>query len=173
MKKLFLISTIFLFTSLIQAPAQVMDLAGGNESRLNISGLINEAGNRSEKAEVILYKNNSAVDSITHPEKGKFKLKLPYQKENIYTLEVRSKGFIAKRISFHTGVPYYFDDETVFDFELNLIPEPQKPVYHIDYEFPVAIVRFETKTFEFDYIDSYTTGMLYDEKKLKKVVYNK
>lgn len=167
-----LLTFLILFAAMTYFSYGQQTVATDREPVLQLTGIAKEDGYKSERAIVTVYENNSPVDSMLYPPKGKFTFDLPYHKDNIYTIEVKRKGFISKRISFYTRVPYFFREDTEFDFEVNLLPRPENPVYHIDYEFPMALVKFKTENLEFDYVKSYTRGMLYDEDKLLEVVYN-
>ena len=125
---------------------------------LPLAGSVTEQGKRCAGATITLYEDNDVINSFKTPRNGRFQLLLHSNK--YYTLEVTKKGFVQKRIAIDTDMDNHQRIAPVYQCDLDIVPNYLfKGIDIGNLDFPMAIVRFNTKTMEFTHNDIYTSGM--------------
>ena len=125
---------------------------------LPLLGSITEQGKRCAGATINLYEDNDVINTFKTPRNGRFQLLLHSNK--YYTLEVTKKGFVQKRIVIDTDMDNLQKSAPVYQCDLDIVPNHLFRGIDIgDLDFPMAIVRFDTKTREFTHDKIYTSGM--------------
>lgn len=131
------------------------------EIGLIVYGKIN-TGVKVRKIEFNLYELNDLVVSGRVNRKGEFEVPLYLGQE--YILEIAADGFLPKRFYFDTRVPGQIDKLFVFGFSVDLLQEEcvsGADIFSLD--FPYALVKYDEKSFEFNFIKEYTDQIKKEE----------
>ncbi len=141
---------------LLVSVAHIPDAQG--QSTLSIKGSLKKDGKAFKKGKVLLYERNEIVGKTEPNWRGKFSFELSLNSH--YTVEIRSKGHMPKRVSFDTRIPKDVEgaDPSRFDFDVIMlekkrIPEGKEGIF----DFPVGRVFFDPYKKEFRFNDSYTS----------------
>ena len=156
MKKFLFIIVLIFFTSFVFSQSS-------KEGYLSVTGKVKIEKDPVPGAFVKVYESSNLITEKRTDKLGKFKLKLPLNKEII--LEVGAKGLVTKKIKFDTHVP-----ETGFYWTYNFTVELFMDIEGLDVSVlnqPVTIVKYNKDYDEFEYDKSYTNLM---KDKLKKLM---
>ncbi len=155
----FILLSLFFFVAL--DPARAQDYAE-QIGPLMVDGRITDGENKLAGGEVIVYRDNEQVASITTDKSGKFHTELLINAE--YGLEFRHEGFVAKRISINTHMPKPKPDQEFelvpIDMNVSMLERTRYQGANTDdLDFPFAMIKFNKKTMAFEQDLEYTMGM--------------
>jgi len=124
---------------------------------LQISGTISHINENMAEVTVSLYEGNKVVDSFETKKNGKFKFTL-YNHE-IYTIELKKKGYYTKRISINTDLPEGYEDFEKFQFDIGMTLKDEAEYNKELKDYPSAVIAFDEKkqvfAFDKDYTETY------------------
>lgn len=128
------------------------------QNTLPIKGALQKDGDVFKKGKVLLYERNEVIAKAEPNWRGKFSFELPLNAH--YTVEVRAKKHITKRVSFNTMITEDVEDPNPsrFDFDVIMLQkrrlaDKRKGIF----DFPVGRVFFDPYKKEFRFNDSYTS----------------
>jgi hypothetical protein len=132
---------------------------------LEVKGQVSNYGIDVTNAYIILFCNNQIIENKM-VERGKFSLKL--KSNNYYVLEVRSEGFLPKRIVLNTNdVPDNISEKHIYEIILDLVPvELVKLVDHTELDFPYAVITYDKAKGYFMHNQKYAAKMQLEEIKV-------
>jgi hypothetical protein len=123
---------------------------------LNMRGrvLYNEKPLR--RANISVWENDTIAYTLKTNFWGKFSVYVPFQREFIFTFS--HKNLISKKLFINTITPNEPDPEKyyIYRFEVELI-ENSPDVYREFFNFPIAMLFFDTKTADFNYYRANTS----------------
>lgn len=123
---------------------------------VEVSGHIVDPDNKKIKdTRIVIYNENSFVKEI-ESKRGKFEFTL--QPGHYYTIEMKKKGFLTKRIGISTYIPPKTYVVEPFMFAMEMIPE-EGVEEDFMFDFPVALVKFYKGKGRFDFITEYTKSI--------------
>lgn len=148
---------------LISAPlctVPVSAQSGQDEVLLPITGRITDGENKLEGCQVITYRDNEQVGSITTDKGGRFALGLALNRS--FSIEFRKDGFVPKRVQIDTHFPKAVDD-LVFEplvMDIGMLAESKyNGVSTDELDFPFARVRYDERAGMFAQDPEWTMGM--------------
>ncbi|MBK9274901.1 MAG: carboxypeptidase regulatory-like domain-containing protein [Flavobacteriales bacterium] len=134
--------------------------SGGEEVVLPITGRITDGDSKLEGCEVITYRENEQVGSITTDRSGRFALGLALNRS--FSIEFRKAGFVPKRVQIDTHFPKAADD-LVFEplvMDIGMLAEAKyNGVSTDELDFPFARIRYDEKAGMFAQDPEWTMGM--------------
>ena len=131
-----------------------------DEVLLPITGRITDGENKLEGCEVVTYRDNALVGSITTDKSGKFSLGLALNRS--FSIEFRKAGFVPKRVQIDTHFPKAADD-LMFEplvMDIGMLAEAKyNGVSTDELDFPFARIRYDEKAGVFAQDPEWTMGM--------------
>jgi hypothetical protein len=153
-----LVGIFVLFAPLIGGSASAQ--SGSDEVVLPIMGRITDGETKLEGCEVITYRDNERVGSITTDKSGKFALGLAMNRS--FSIEFRKAGFVPKRVQIDTQFPKAVDD-LYFEplvMDIGMLAEAKyNGVSTDELDFPFARIRYDEKAGIFAQDPEWTMGM--------------
>jgi len=123
---------------------------------LPVFGQVFEEGAKCEGASVKVYIDNDELGTFPVTKKGSFRLELDLNK--YYTIEVSKDGYVTKRIALNTAIGDDIVNYPAYDCFVNLTTVSGLNGADMDYfDFPAAIVRYDSKMGGFYHNDHYLT----------------
>lgn len=129
---------------------------------LRVDGRVTDGEAKLAGAEVIVYKGNDPVEKVVADKAGRFRVWL--RTDEMYGMEFRYPGFVAKRICFDARLPKprpgIVYDLSPMGIAVSLLEKARfdgAPTDDLD--FPFAFIRYNKKTFTFEPDAEYTMGM--------------
>jgi hypothetical protein len=139
-----------------QAPVAPPDI------QLPVGGRVIDGANKLAGCEVILYKDNERISSLTTDKSGKFSVNLDMNAS--WGITFQKEGYVAKRMVFDTHLPKVKEDaELVIEpmvMEVGMLPASKYEGANTDdLDFPFAIVKWNRTVGTFTQDPEYTMGM--------------
>jgi hypothetical protein len=108
------------------------------------------------RANISVWENDSIAYTLKTNFRGNFSVYVPFQSEFIFTFSY--KDLISKRLFINTITPFEPDPEQyyTYSFEVELI-ENSPDVYREFFNFPIAMLFFDSKTADFNYYRANTS----------------
>lgn len=128
---------------------------------LGIDGRVNNAEDKLEGCDVIVYKGNELVGKQTTGRNGRFSLQLGLGEE--FAMEFHKEGFLAKRVLVDTRgeLPQDLVEIVPIEMTMSMLPATKYEGADTDeLDFPFAIVRFDRKVGAFVQDQQYTADMM-------------
>ncbi|HQW85731.1 MAG TPA: carboxypeptidase-like regulatory domain-containing protein [Flavobacteriales bacterium] len=134
--------------------------SGPDDVLLPITGRITDGEHKLEGCEVITYRDNERVGSITTDKSGRFGLGLALNSS--FSIEFRRAGFVPKRVQIDTHFPKAPDD-LVFEplvMDIGMLAEAKyNGVSTDELDFPFARIRYDERAGMFAQDPEWTMGM--------------
>lgn len=155
-----------LLFSLLLSPIVVQAQEDGSAAidgfHLPVSGRIIDGDAKLAGCEVILYKENEKVSTLTTDKSGKFSANLDLNAS--WGITFQKDGYVAKRMVFDTHLPRVKGDaELVIEpmvMEVGMLPLAKYEGANTDeLDFPFAIVKWDRSLGTFSQDHDYTMGM--------------
>jgi len=151
---LFVVSSISAFSQNKKSIIDTRDQAEG--WYLPVFGQVFEQGSKCEGASVKVYIDNDELGTFPVTKKGSFRLELDLNK--YYTIEVSKDGYVTKRIAVNTMISDDIVNYPAYDCFVNLKADSELKGADMDYfDFPAAIVRYDSEMGGFYHNDHYLT----------------
>lgn len=129
---------------------------------LPVSGRVTDGENKMAGCEIVLYKNNERLSSLTTDKSGKFQVQLDLNET--WGIEFHKEGFVAKRMVFDTHLPKMSKDaELIIEpmaMEISMLERARYEGANTDeLDFPFAMVKWDKGMGTFAQDQEYTMGM--------------
>ena len=141
-----LIPVIALFTIAPSMLHAQEDGATAEEVFLPVSGRVTDGENKMAGCEIVLYKGNERISSVTTDKSGKFNMLLDLNQ--VWGIEFVKEGFVAKRMVFNTTMPKMSKTAEVIiapiSMEVSLLERMRYDGANTDdLDFPFAMVKWD------------------------------